>query len=133
MSLDIIRRNIQNRHIYTEYISKKSIREISHPYNVPVSSIFKIVKSIYICLHNNRDANIDAQFSYKLNEEEKQFIKEFIKPSQIPLTNESIYSELSKNLCTQSIKRDIKQYLKKSLHYSYKKGSYKIQRWNSKN
>ena len=52
-------------------------------------------------LHNNRDENLDAQFSYKLNEEEKQFIRGFVKPPQIPLTIESIHSELSKNLCTQ--------------------------------
>ena len=42
-------------------------------------------------LHNNRDENLDAYFSYKLNEEEKQFIREFVKPPQIPLTVESIY------------------------------------------
>ena len=89
---------------------------------MPVSSIYKIVKSMRTSLHNNRDENLDAQFSYKLNEEERQFIRGFVKPPQIPLTIESIHSELSKNFCTQSRKRDIKQYLKKSLHYSYKKG-----------
>ena len=86
MSLNIIRRNIQNilinkeSYVYNQYISKKSIREISHKYNVPESSIYKIVKSLCTSLHSNRDENLDAQFSYKLNEEEKQFIRGFVKP-----------------------------------------------------
>ena len=109
------------------------MREIYHKCNVPVSSIYKIVKSMRTSLHNNRDANLDAQFSNKLNEEEKQFIRELVNPPKMPLIIESINSELSKNLCAQSRKMDIKQYLRKSLHYSYKKGSYNIQRWNSKN
>ena len=73
-----------------------------------VFSIYKIVKSMRTSLHNNKSENLDAQFSYKFNEEEKQFIREFVKPPQMPLTIESIYSKLSKNICTQSRKRDIK-------------------------
>ena len=84
-------------------------------------------------LHNNRDQNLDALFSYKLNEEEKQFIRGIVKPPQIPLTIESIHSELSKNFCTQSRKRDIKQYLKNFYIIHIKRESYNIQRWNSKN
>ena len=67
---------------------------------MPVSSIYKIVKSMRTSLHNNRDENLDTQFSYKLNEEEKQFIRGLVKPLQIPLTIGSIHSELGKNFCT---------------------------------
>ena len=64
---------------------------------MPVSSIYKLVKSMHTSLHNNRNENLDAQFSYKLNEEEKQFIRKFIKSPQIHLTIKSIiYSELRK-------------------------------------
>ena len=45
------------------------MREISHIYNVPVSSIYKIVRIMYTSLHNNRNTNLDAQLSNKLNEE----------------------------------------------------------------
>ena len=84
-------------------------------------------------LYNNRDENLDAQFSYKLNKEEKQFVSGFVKPPQIPLTIKSIHSELSKNFCTQSRKKDIKQYLKNLYIIHIKRGRYNIQRWNSKN
>ena len=69
---------------------------------MPVSSIYKIVKSMRTSLYNNRVTNLDAQLSNKLNEEEKQFIREFVKRPQMPLIIESSYSELSKKLCTQS-------------------------------
>ena len=68
MSLNIVRKKyskytyLQRKLIYNEYISKKSIREISHKYNVPVSSIYKIKweNQKRTSLHNNRDKNLEC-------------------------------------------------------------------------
>ena len=60
--------------------------------------------------------------SNKLNYEEKQLNKELVKSLQKPLTIDIINNEITKSFGPKNRKRDIKEYLKKSLNYSYKKG-----------
>ena len=72
---------------------------------------------------NNDDSLSSKNYiaSIKLNKEEKLMIKEFIRPPQIPLTIKIINDEISKWFGAKDRRRDIKEYLKKSLKYSYKK------------
>ena len=58
-----------------------------------------------------------------LSIEEKQYIANYVKPPQIPLTIDKISQELYNNFGTSNKKREIKSYLKSTLMYSYKKGS----------
>ena len=50
--------------------------------------------------------------SDKLNYEEKQLIKELVKPPPKPLTIDIINNEITKSFCSKNRKRDIKAYLK---------------------
>ena len=101
---------------------KKSIREISHVYNASVSSIYNIVKRMHSRNNDDSLSSKNCIDSIKLNKEEKLMIKEFIRPPQIPLTIKSINDEISKCFGEKDRRRYIKEYLKKSLKYSYKKG-----------
>ena len=59
---------------------------------------------------------------FKLSQEERRFIRTYSKPPQIPLTIKSINELLNKKFWEKERKRDIKNYLKSELNYSYKKG-----------
>ena len=113
---------LQKRLIFNEYNSKKSIREISHSYNASASSIYNIVKCTLMSKNYGGEPYSNDSLSNKLNYEEKQLIKELVKPPQKPLTIDIINNEITKSFGAKNRKRDIKSYLKKSLNYSYKKG-----------
>ena len=57
-----------------------------------------------------------------LNSEERQFVTDYVRPPQLPWTIQSINDRLNHNFGVKNRKRDIKEYLKNSLKYSYKKG-----------
>ena len=57
-----------------------------------------------------------------LSQDEKIFVREYIKPPQLPLTISNINEELSRNFGVKNRKREIKDYIKTNLNYSYKRG-----------
>ena len=72
--------SLQKRIIFNEYNSKKSIREISHSYNASVSSLYNIVKCMFMSKNYGGEPYSNDSLSNKLNYEEKQLIKELVKP-----------------------------------------------------
>ena len=56
-----------------------------------------------------------------LNNTEKNYIKAYIEPPQIPLTVQNIDNELGKKFWVRERKREIKRYLKFDLKYSFEK------------
>ena len=77
---------------------KTNLKEISNKYNVSVFSIYKIVKD-----YNSRyiESNIskrEIKTGVGLSLEEYIFIQNFIKPSHIPVTIQSINDEVNKVL-----------------------------------
>ena len=113
---------LQKKLIYKDYWDNKSVKEISHTYNVPASTIYKIVKN---CKKNSDHLNNEIKIvlnSKTMELDEYRFVKEYVQPPQIPLTIETINNKLNHNFGVRNRKRDIKKYLKDSLNYSYKKG-----------
>ena len=64
----------------------------------------------------NRVSNIN------LSQDEKIFVREYIKPPHLPLTISNINEELSRNFGVKNRKSKNKQLYKTNLNYSYKSG-----------
>ena len=95
---------------------------ISHKYNASKSSIYKIVKEIKLWINGDYKKIQQNNNKKFISNEEQQFIKEYVNPPQMPLTIQSINERMNQHFGIKNRKREIKEYLKKSLHYSYKKG-----------
>ena len=115
--------NIQKLWIAREYFTTKNIKEILHKYKVSKSSLYKIVKDANKNAVKRKSISIGNINKLSLSIEEKQYIANYVKPPQIPLTIDKISQELYNNFGTSNKKREIKSFLKSTLMYSYKKGS----------
>ena len=88
----------------------------------PRSSIYKIINELKKSKKHEPWKPWKSRNYVKLNSDEQAFIKDYVSPPQVPLTIESINKKLNETFGFKNRKRDIKEYLKKELCYSYKKG-----------
>ena len=114
---------MQKYMIILDYHSNKTIKEISKKYNASISSVYKILKDHNDDSASNKFIKLSINKYSVLNKEERKFIKEYVQTPQFPLTLQSINNELNQKFWEKERKRDIKNYLKSELKYTYKKGS----------
>ena len=108
--------------ILWDYSEHKSIKEISRKYKASISSIYNFIKHDQLRTNTNCYQLVEQTSTWQLNKNKKDFIENLVRPSTYPLTIDKINKELRKTFGAHSRKRDIKEFLKNSLHYSFKKG-----------
>ena len=113
---------LQKRMILWDYSEHKSIREISRKYKASISSIYNFIKNDQLRTNTNCCQLVEQTSTWQLNKNKKDFIENLVRPPTYPLTIDKINKELRKTFGAHSRKRDIKEFLKNSLHYSFKKG-----------
>ena len=74
--------------------------------------------------HKKDSRNTDiAAYSDKIDEIILETIKSWVRPPQYPLTLDKIWLSINNKIGISVNKRKVKELLKNSLNYSYKKGS----------
>ena len=92
---------------------------------------FNVSKSTLYYLKRNKNKIYNEAISkeniykdiYRLNKMEMDWVSENIKPLKAPLTIKNILNMLNSKLESRVKGKDITNFLKKTLKYSYKKGS----------
>ena len=105
-----------------DYSEHKSITEISRKYKASTSSIYNFIKLDTLRANTNCCQLVEQTSTWQLTQNKKDFIENLVRPPTYPLTIDKINKELRKTFGAYSRKRDIKEFLKNSLHYSFKKG-----------
>ena len=112
---------LQKSLVLHDFLNKKSIKEIMNKYKISKSTIYTIVRKHRINKLKANKLDVSMLKNSILLNEEKDFIKEYVKPPQNPLTIKRINLLLDKKIDVRDRKRDIKNMLKDELLYSFKK------------
>ena len=91
-------------------------------YKISKSTIYTIARKHRINKLKANKLNVSMLKNSILLNEEKDFIKEYVKPPQNPLTIKIINLLLNKKIDVRDRKRDIRNMLKDEFLYSFKKG-----------
>ena len=88
--------SFQKYMIKRDYQNSLTVKEISIKYNASISSIYKILKDYSKDLIKSITIKSYRDKYLVLNNTEKNYIKTYIEPPQIPLSVQSISNELDK-------------------------------------